>query len=162
MLQPAVNFKWDAGWKRLNHDRYIVIGFLYGHLFLLLPALPGRLIQRRHLSSNPPAKSNRAAEIARKRGCPAHYVRSSLRGSKTANAECRLYQRSAPRKPIWRFFTVTVMPPPPSTNGLRTVIGPIPTRRKLGHQLSFGDKTWGSACSTFTRTCRLIMVYRAE
>ena len=39
-LKARLNVKWGSGWKRLNHDFHIVLGF-YASLFLLVVALTG-------------------------------------------------------------------------------------------------------------------------
>jgi len=39
-LTPRLKVKWGSGWKRLNHDFHIVLGF-YAALFLLIMALTG-------------------------------------------------------------------------------------------------------------------------
>jgi uncharacterized iron-regulated membrane protein len=39
-LKQRLRFKWDAGWKRINHDLHIVIGF-YAAIFLFVFAFTG-------------------------------------------------------------------------------------------------------------------------
>jgi len=114
ILQQRLKVKWDAGWKRLNHDLHIVLGF-YSAIFLFIFAFTGLAwsfewmnnsiyaLTNSPLKPPPPPKSVYIADAKK------ISVDTALQVAKSQRSNGVLYNLSFP-KDSTEAFSVSVLP----------------------------------------------------
>jgi uncharacterized iron-regulated membrane protein len=147
VLQQRLKIKWSAGWKRLNHDLHIVLGF-YSCIFLFIFAFTGLAWSFEWFNkgiyqvTNSPLKAPEPPKATAPEGAERIPLETAFATARQRYPEAEFYNLSLPREKDG-IYNVSVLPKNPphesATDALYihpydgTVLGGLPfSRRSAG------------------------------
>jgi uncharacterized iron-regulated membrane protein len=154
ILKQRITVKWDAGWKRLNHDFHLVFGF-YSAIFLFIFAFTGLAwsfewfnegIYKVTNSSMKPPAAPKSAYVANTNRIT---LDAALASAKTVYSNADFYNITAPKDSL-EVFNVSALPSNAVHESATNAVYIDQYSGKVAGQLAYAERSLGARVrSTF-------------